>query len=369
MSPFLLKIYGLLVIVTLILAGYLLSGKQVNTPSNRLLTTSHLLPNTTTSNFEKLLGTATNSIRVLEKAATKTGEQISKAVTTATQESDYTYTDSQKNPCSHPVYYKLGSFDSRFSITKSLLTSQIIWAAELWNTAAGKKIFIFDETGKVADLTINLVYDERQALTDKNKLLSLEIENTKYAAEELEKEYKALELVFEAKKTQYTLDVEAFTARQKKYNDDVESWNQKGGAPRTEYDALTAEKAALQKLAENLNQTRDELNSLLADINAKIARHNELVIFANQNIDINNSSANIKFTEGDYNSSTNQINIYQFTDLVKLKRVLAHEFGHAALLDHVTGKQSIMYSINTGSTTELSPEDMQAFKSFCMNTL
>lgn len=370
MSSFLLKLYGFLTIITLVLAGYLLYGTSNNRNTSKKITL--LSKNTPSAINTKIEQVATSSVNSLKGAVSLASKETSKTIsgvvnnsTISIENSDYTSGGQQKNPCSSITYYRFGSFDSRFSISKSQFESETSFATNLWNNALGKKIFVYDTTNRPDDIVVNLIYDERQATTDRNKLLGAEIDNTKEATLALEKEYKALQVIFEQKKDIYTSNVEAFNVRQKKYNDDVTMWNDKGGAPRAEFDALTVEKTALQTLAEGLNASHDELDAMLKDINAKIARHNELVAFANQNIDVNNSSANIKFTEGNYNSGTNQINIFQFTDTTKLKRVLAHEFGHAIGLDHVTGKQSIMYSINTATSTVLSPSDIQALQTVC----
>jgi hypothetical protein len=238
-------------------------------------------------------------------------------------------------------------------------------SSSLWENALGKKLFQYNKEANQEDLTVNLIYDERQALTDQNKLLGTEIENTKDTAKKLELEYESMKIIFLRIKDEYTSGVDNFTLRQKKYNDTVAYWNEKGGAPQADYDALTLEKGQLQKVADTLTQKHNTLIAMLADINAKITRHNELIIFANENINENNSSANKKFTEGNYNSGTNKIIIYQFTDDIKLKRVLAHEFGHALGIDHAKNNQSIMYAINSATTTDLSFEDIQALKAVC----
>jgi predicted Zn-dependent protease len=238
-------------------------------------------------------------------------------------------------------------------------------AASLWNEALGKNLFVYDSTGNTSSLKINLVYDERQKKTDDTKLLSAEIENTKQAAEKLQTEYEAMKIDFSTLQETYLNNIEIFNARQKTYNDTVISWNEKGGAPKNEYDTLTLEKESLQKESAKLEQDRATLDAMLVTINAKITKHNDLVLFANKNVAIGNSGANKKFTEGNYNSGTNSITIYQFSDAVKLQRVLAHELGHALGIDHTQNKQSIMYSVNTGTTTTLAKEDMQALNDVC----
>lgn len=361
MSSSLLKLYILLTILVVAISLSLIHTRLVSDKNQNQSLTSKLLEKS--SDF-KNVATKETLHDLQEKVAPIVSPGV-KIVTQALEETDYVKSEKNTNPCLTPTYYTLGAYDSRFAITKSAFEEEVIKAANVWNTASGKELFIYDKTGAKATLTVNLIYDYRQATTDKNSLLRNEIDNTTETAAQLEKEYKALEITFESKKAEYTKDAEAFTIRQKKYNDDVEYWNQKGGAPQDIYDTLTKEKEDLTAQAKLLDETHNSLKALLDTINTKIARYNELVAFANQNIDINNSTANKKFTEGSYSTLPSTISIFQFTDTVKLKRVLMHEFGHAIGLDHVEGKESIMYSINSGTSLLLSSFDKEALALAC----
>lgn len=269
------------------------------------------------------------------------------------------------NPCATPIFYTLGNFDSRFNISKNDFLNIVNDSVSMWNNVVNKKLFEYDATGNINSLSINLIYDERQKKTDESKLIGAEIENTKNAALSMQTEYEALKVIFSQHKNEYEQRVNDFNTRQKIYNDRVEYWNEKGGAPQTEYDTLITEKEKLRKESALITVNRDTLNAMLEDINTKITKHNEFVTYANKKVDINNSTADKKFTEGNYSPSVNKISIYQFTDNIKLKRVLAHEFGHALGIDHLKNKQSIMYAINSATTTYLDSEDIQAIRDIC----
>lgn len=379
-----LKIYSFLILLIVIFSGLLLNGKfniikiPINTNStdysqvNGINSDGDITSNTSLS---PLATNPKNESPLLEKIPSSFIETALPITTSTTEQAQPTNvasaeTDNQRttevtNPCVTPIPYTLGSFDSRFGLSKSYFLQTIQDAIFLWETALGKKLFIYDSEGKSTSLKISLIYDGRQQLTDNNKLLAAEIENTKTAAEALKQEFEAMKITFSKRKEDYTLRVETFNARQKTYNDTVISWNEKGGAPRAEYDALTLEKDYLEKENAKIQLDKTNLESMLVSINEKIAKYNEYILFANQNVDINNSTANQKFTEGNYNSGTNKINIYQFSDVIKLKRVLAHEFGHALGIDHTKNEKSIMYKINTATTTELTQEDIQALQDIC----
>lgn len=388
MSAVLLKIYGLLIVVTALFSGAFLYNQNFSSNQTEQLTPIVLEKNKTeNSNIvipvstSSLTNSTTSQNKVRDNSATTTNtssifvatkKQKPSKVYTITQitEIDTAEIDTRDNykkinPCVSTIKYKLGDFDSKFNISKKQFLEIVNESVLMWNDAVGKKLFEYDDTGSIDSLSINLIYDERQRLTDYSKLMGAEIENTKNAALSMQVQYEDLKIIFEQRKNEYVQKVDIFNTEQKKYNDTVTSWNEKGGAPQNEYNTLVLEKERLQKESEALTITRDSLTVMLADINAKITKHNEFVAYANEKVDINNSTANKKFTEGNYSPSTNKISIYQFTDETKLRRVLAHEFGHALGIDHLKNKQSIMYAVNSATTTYLDNEDIQAVKDIC----
>ena len=100
-------------------------------------------------------------------------------------------------------------------------------------------------------------------------------------------------------------------------------------------------------------------------INAKVTHYNELVAYTNSLINQSNTLGTKKFTEGRFNPTTNTIDIYQYADPIKLRRVITHELGHVIGINHTSNMSSIMYSVNSGTTTTLSAEDIYAFRNVC----
>jgi predicted Zn-dependent protease len=356
MSPFLLKIYGFLVIVTLLISNSLFQQKRSTFDIVAQEKTSTSTPEISREVMPSLgdITQTTSSNAVPENE-----------VQTIEPGSDYEMGAPQANPCSSPIVYTLGTFDTRFNISKSNFLEIVSESAELWSNAHEGALFTYSEKATPGVLTVNLIYDDRQAKTDQNKLLGAEIRNTESGADTVKKEYKDLQEIFNVLKADYTKEVENFASQQKKYNETVASWNEKGGAPKAEFEALKVEKETMQKMVDELNKKHAELTTMLTEINAKIARYNELVNYANTKIQENNTTSKKKFTEGEYVSGSNSITIYQFSDEVKLKRVLTHEFGHALGIDHTKSKQSIMYAVNTATNTSLTDEDMAALKNVC----
>ncbi|MCF7843371.1 matrixin family metalloprotease [Candidatus Gracilibacteria bacterium] len=385
MSNVLLKIYGFLIIITLLFSSIFIYTKNYKTNKVDLpidyvstgaeadeigiiLPASVLVSNISTSTtkdsieFKKI----TESIQP-EKVIESSGpvSDNSKATVIDILETDTRAISLIPNPCASPIIYTLGEFDTRFNISKSYFLSKLNEAASLWNEASGRKLFEYSPDNNPNYLVIDLVYDERQQKTDQNKLLGAEIDNSKNAAILIQKEYEEQKIIFLRLKEEYTKAVEDFNIRHETYNNNIIYWNEKGGAPRNEYDALMLEKEQLQKESEMLTYKQNILNLLLAEINAKITKYNELVAFSNERVDISNITANKKFTEGNYSPNTNKITIYQFSDEIKLKRVLTHELGHTLGIDHVENSKSIMYAINNDTTTVLSTEDKSELEKVC----
>ena len=63
----------------------------------------------------------------------------------------------------------------------------------MWGTQVGKTLFTYNENGP---LTINLIYDERQARTDNVNNLVLDIDNAKNTAETLKRTYEQEKIIY-----------------------------------------------------------------------------------------------------------------------------------------------------------------------------
>lgn len=370
-SALLVKIYSFFTIVIFFVSSlFLYSEKKDDDVFLQKIATSTI--EILKKEQEKIVDISNTKIQepiVIKKEISTSTTQEDSPKTEQSQETDIIQIDKkisiQKvNPCITPINYKIGTFDTRFNISKNHFLKTINNSATLWNNVLDKKLFEYNPEGNT-NLTLNLVYDSRQQNTDANKLLGVEIQNSKDAAEKLKIEYESIKATFTIQKGDYLNRLENFNNRQKVYNDTVLSWNNKGGAPRDEFEKLTTEKEYLQKESNELILIRDELSKMLTIINAKIDKYNELITFANERVAINNNTASKKFTEGIYNPNTHTITIYQFNDDIKLQRVITHELGHALGIGHTKSKESIMYAINNATTTELNYEDREEIKAIC----
>ncbi len=266
------------------------------------------------------------------------------------------------SPCTTTMGYRLGTFDTHFGIKEELFKEELNKAATLWGDQLGKTLFTYSTTGP---LTINLIYDERQARTDDINNLALEIQNSKNTASSLKNTYEAEKVIYLGDAEQLTKDNDAFKIRYDAYISKVAMYNSQGGAPEDQYILMTKELATLKEESRLLLLRRDNLTTYMEAINAKVTRYNQLVVYINSLITKSNTLGANKFTEGRFTPNTNTIDIYQYSDIVKLRRVITHEFGHVLGINHTENIYSIMYAVNSATTTELSSEDIQALFDVC----
>ncbi len=278
----------------------------------------------------------------------------------------YAYRTFYVVPCAAPIVFHIGTLDPRFGVSKSEFLDDITKAGGIWDTAINKKLFVYDPSGS---LTINLVYDTRQQTTQAANVLKTDINVTKQTASSAKQAYLSSQAKYQQTENAYKAEVADFTQAQTAYNAHVDYWNAKGGAPKDEYEKLTAEKAALALKQSSIEAKRQEVNQLADQTNALVAKYNTFVDNINEKVHMINSDglAGTEFEEGVYFSDRDgrKIDIYQFDNQTAFVRVLAHELGHALGLAHNENPTSIMSPVNQSKSLVLSPQDLQELKTAC----
>lgn len=266
-------------------------------------------------------------------------------------------------PCTNPVTFRLDAVDPKFNIPKSSVAVLLGEASALWNGVYPN--LLLATTNAKADVAVSFVYDERQRTTIQNERLKRQIEEQKNELDALKDTIEVSQSQYETKSDRVQKETTAYLARLKAYQDDVDSWNSKGGAPTDTYNELKQEQVALELARINLNKNIEDLNALAEKLKSTSGTHNAIVDQVNAKVDTVNKNSGKEFEEGVYDPNTKTIIIYEFESPLSLKRVLAHELGHALGLGHVEGKDSIMYPYNDSNVFLPSEEDKAALKELC----
>jgi len=164
------------------------------------------------------------------------------------------------SPCDTPISYRIGTVDSRFNMTREEFLSSIREADSIWTSAYGKNLFVYDPKGQ---LSVNLVYDERQMLTKQISELDRELAEKKDTITPEIEEYKRRSIEFDKRVTSL--------------NQEIDYWNSHGGADPVQYKKLRDDQEALRKEAEDLNKLASLLNQSTIQYNTKIKELNKTV--------------------------------------------------------------------------------------------
>lgn len=246
------------------------------------------------------------------------------------------------SPCDNPIHYKIDAVDPKFGLSKEEFTKDVALAASAWDRTIDKNLFTQDPKGK---LSVNLIYDERQTLNKQIINLQSQIENQQSS--------------LKPSLADYEKQVADFKQKLANLNAQIDYWNSKGGAPKDEYDKLTAQQSDLKTEADRLNKMAQSLNQSAQQFNTNVGK-------LNQTIDTFNEELAARPEEGIYDPNGNKIEIYFNLSKNELVHTITHELGHSLGLEHLKNKKAIMYSYTNGSIVP-TLDDIQTLKTHCAN--
>jgi len=247
-----------------------------------------------------------------------------------------------KSVCDTPIHYKIGTIDSRFNLTQNELMNDLSQSTQIWDKVEGKNLFDYDQANPDS-LTVNLTYDKRQQLTT-------QINTLKDQASQVDQNLKPKIAAYNQEKADFEKQITDL-------NSQIDSWNQKGGAPDDVYQQLTKKQQDLQTESDKLNQEAQSLNLTAKSYNSDISN-------LNQTITTFNNALHQEPEEGLFDPNNNSITIYFSNGQNELIHTLTHELGHSLGLDHNQNENSIMYPY-TSQNIVPTPDDITALNQVC----
>lgn len=242
--------------------------------------------------------------------------------------------------CDTPITYHIDTVDPKFNLSREEFTNNVDQATQVWETAINKDLFVYDPKG---DLSVSLIFDERQSLTNQINQLENQVQTNKQNLIPQINDYKKIEAEFQSR-------LEAFKK-------EVEDWNSKGGAPEDVYNRLTQEQKSLQEEAQSLNEIAKNLNLSTQNYNTQVGQLNQTIKTFNQDL-------NQRPEEGIFKGPENKIEIYFNISHPELVHTLAHELGHSLGLSHINNPKAIMY-FRTNQIIKPSEDDVVALTYLC----
>lgn len=274
-------------------------------------------------------------------------------------------------PCSSPITYSIGAIDPRFNVSREEFAADIKDASVVWEGALGRDLFEFAASS--GDVTVNLVYDSRQAALDKLEAIGLQTGQTHDVYKLLKARYEELSARLDPRQASLAGRLAVYKKREAVYNATVAAYNRRGTATPRQAAGLDAARAALRREFAGIKRTEKEVNADIDLLNAVATTLNQLIVELNLGVAQYNREGAVLgvFEEGVYRvaGGFRTIDVYKYSGRPQLVRLLTHEMGHALGLDHTAAPEALMAPVNRGGSLEVLPDDMAELDRACTSPL
>jgi hypothetical protein len=264
--------------------------------------------------------------------------------------------------------YHIDSVDTRFALSRQEVSDAVYQAVLLWEKAVGHTIFREDPQGEIS---INFVYDNRQALTDSLKAISEDIVDAKASYDELMARYEDMLIDVDQKKGAYISENNSYLTALNEYQTQIDAAKQQAFVTKDDFQRFEKKKHDLDFALVVLQGKRSDLQKIVDDLNNMVTVIGKIASSLNSqvmNYKITRKNISGEFNAGQYEKNIygeKSITIFHVKDRDTLVRALAHELGHAQGLKHSKNPDSIMYYLNRSDSLRLLPEDILAMQARC----
>lgn len=281
---------------------------------------------------------------------------------------------SKRTPCSQPLSYAIGNIDTRFSITEDELEKAVEKAAGVWNSGTDT-ILLSARKGEPLrdDITIQLVYDDRQERTDREVRFRERIRSQQIRLDNQQINHDKKRKLFDQRSKEYQVFAENTSDQLDELNKWVTEKNDNGGFTGTDLEQFTQRKKEAEEAQEKVRIKQQELDVLARSINSEMDKLNEKYQVHNKLIDQYNDkfAGDLRFAKATFQktSAGGVVTVNQFMNEKELILILAHELGHALGVSHLNQPKAVMYSLMGGQQinpfVQLTQSDIEAVVQLC----
>lgn len=259
--------------------------------------------------------------------------------------------------CQLPLSYRLAGIDAAFGLSHVAAQQQIDAAAQLWNQAAGRTVFVADASH---GFPIRFIYDERQQQLLESSLLQRNLQRYDQRIAEQQQDFNARLTDFQQRQQHFSNQDRALAGDIKRFNQRARQADSAIAAQlgREQAELLSRQKEHAMQ-AEQLEAEQQRLQSQQQMLNDIINERNNLLPAQ----PVSRTLAEVGLLE--QQGSQRQMTIFAYKDRHSLQLTLLHEFGHALGIGHLDNPAAVMHAALTGQQDQLSADDLHAFRQMC----